>query len=134
MVKSDRNWDLASAPLLVGLQRRRRLPAPHRGRRELGARRRTRGTDGGDGGACESGASSSSRSDYKSTNIAISTLDGTTLSGSFVSSGATKPGLDDSRSRATSTSRSCRRPRGACVIIDRYGTNVLTWMNLSTRA
>jgi hypothetical protein len=69
-------------------------------------------------------------SDYKSTNIAISNLEGTTLSASFVSSGATKPGL------ALAISGDVDVPTVApaskrVVILDRYGTNVITWMNLS---
>ena len=47
---------------------------------------------GGDSGACER-AVVIVTSDFKSTNIAISSLDGVTQSPSFVSSGATKPGL-----------------------------------------
>jgi hypothetical protein len=69
-------------------------------------------------------------SDYKSTNIVVSTLDGTTLSGSFVSSGATKPGL------ALALSGDVDVPfappaSGRVLLIDRYGTNVLTWMDLA---
>lgn len=69
-------------------------------------------------------------SDYESTNIAVSRLDGTTLSPSFVSSGATKPGL------ALALSGDVDVPRvapasGRLLLIDRYGTNVLTWMNLA---
>ncbi len=69
-------------------------------------------------------------SDYHSTNIAISSLDGTTLSGSFVSSGATKPGL------ALALSGDVDVPlvapaSGRLLLIDRYGTNVLTWMDVA---
>jgi hypothetical protein len=79
--------------------------------------------------ACES-AVAIVTSDYKSTNIAIAALDGTTLSGSFVSSGATKPGL------ALALSGDVDVPlvppaSGRVVLIDRYGTNVLTWMDLA---
>ncbi len=95
------------------------------------------GADGGDGGA-DGGAAASCEtgvvvvtSDYQSTNIAVSRLDGTTLSGSFVSSGATKPGL------ALVLSGDVDVPlvapaSGRLLLIDRYGTNVLTWMDLAT--
>jgi hypothetical protein len=79
--------------------------------------------------ACERGVAIVT-SDYESTNIAVSKLDGTTLSASFVSSGATKPGLAlaisgdvDVPSFAPASKR--------VVILDRYGTNVITWMNLA---
>jgi hypothetical protein len=79
--------------------------------------------------ACESGVVIVT-SDYKSTNIAVSKLDGTTLSGSFVSSGATKPGL------ALALSGDVDVPlvapaSGKLLLLDRYGTNVLTWMNVA---
>ncbi len=86
--------------------------------------------DGGaDGGSCES-ALAIVCSDYKSTNIAISSLEGVTQSASFVSSGATKPGL------ALALSGDVDVPVVApaskrVVVIDRYGTSVLTWMNLA---
>ncbi len=86
------------------------------------------GAEGGTATTCESGVVIVT-SDFKSTNIAISKLDGTTLSGSFVSSGATKPGL------ALALSGDVDVPRvapasGRVVLIDRYGTDVLTWMKL----
>lgn len=86
-------------------------------------------TEGAAGVSCESGVVVVT-SDYKSTNIAVSRLDGTTLSGSFVSSGAAKPGL------ALALSGDVDVPRvapasGRLLLIDRYGTNVLTWMNLA---
>jgi hypothetical protein len=88
------------------------------------------GAEGGAGPACERGVVIVT-SDYRSTNIVVSTLDGTTLSGSFVSSGATKPGL------ALALSGDVDVPfvppaSGRLLILDRYGTNVLTWMNLRT--
>lgn len=69
--------------------------------------------------------------DYVTTNIAISNLDGTTLSASFVSSGSTAPGL------TTTLSGDVEVPfvppaSGRVVLIDRYGTNVLTWMDPAT--
>jgi hypothetical protein len=80
--------------------------------------------------ACESGVVIVT-SDYQSTNIVVSQLDGTTLSGSFVSSGATKPGL------ALALSGDVDVPlvapaSGRLLLLDRYGTNVLTWMNVAT--
>jgi hypothetical protein len=86
--------------------------------------------DGGsDGGACERGVVIVA-SDYNSTNIVISSLEGVTQSASFVSSGAVKPGL------ALALSGDVDVPvvppaSKRVVIIDRYGTNVLTWMNLA---
>jgi hypothetical protein len=79
--------------------------------------------------ACETGVVIVT-SDYQSTNIAVSKLDGTTLSQSFVSSGATKPGL------ALALSGDVDVPlvapaSGRLLLVDRYGTNVLTWMNVA---
>jgi len=70
-------------------------------------------------------------SDYKSTNIVVSSLDGVTQSQSFVSSGAAKPGL------ALAISGDVDVPFTApgskrVVILDRYGTNVITWMDLAS--
>ncbi|WP_437839287.1 hypothetical protein [Sorangium sp. So ce1153] len=93
-----------------------------------------RGGGGGGGpdtpGACERGVVIVT-SDYQSTNIAISELDGTTLSPSFVSSGATKPGLSLALSGDVDVPATAP-PSGRVVLIDRYGTNVLTWMDLET--
>ncbi len=94
-----------------------------------GARGDGGGADGGAAASCETGVVIVT-SDYKSTNIAVSRLDGTTLSGSFVSSGATKPGL------ALALSGDVDVPlvapaSGRLLLIDRYGTNVLTWMDLA---
>ncbi len=85
--------------------------------------------DGATPAACETGVVIVT-SDYQSTNIAVSKLDGTTLSGSFVSSGATKPGL------ALALSGDVDVPRvapasGRLVLVDRHATNVLTWMNVA---
>jgi hypothetical protein len=72
-------------------------------------------------------------SDYRSTNIVVSHLDGTTLSASFVSSGATKPGLALALSGDVDVPFG--RPRsGRVVLIDRYGTNVMTWMDVASGA
>jgi hypothetical protein len=69
--------------------------------------------------------------DYKSTNIGITKLDGTPLSSSFISSGAAKPGL------ALALSGDVDVPRAApmskrVVLIDRFGSNVVTWMDLES--
>ncbi|WP_437927808.1 hypothetical protein WMF37_00805 [Sorangium sp. So ce291] len=96
----------------------------------------TGGVEGGGGsdpdtpGACGRGVVIVT-SDYQSTNIAISALDGTTLSPSFVSSGATRPGLSLALSGDVDVPATAP-PSGRVVLIDRYGTNVLTWMDLET--
>jgi hypothetical protein len=91
------------------------------------------GTDSGEGGAVAvcPGALSVVCTDYTTSNIEIANLDGTSLSGSFVSSGSTPTGL------TTALSGDVDVPfvppaSGRVVIIDRYGTDVLTWMNLSS--
>jgi hypothetical protein len=70
-------------------------------------------------------------SDYKSTNIVVSNLDGTTLSGSFVSSAATKPGLTLALSGDVDVPFVAPASK-RLVLIDRFGTNVLTWMKVDT--
>jgi hypothetical protein len=70
-------------------------------------------------------------SDYKSTNIAIANLRGTTLSGSFVSSGSTKPGLSLALSGDVDVPFVAPASE-RLVLLDRYGTNVLTWMDVAT--
>lgn len=92
----------------------------------------TTGGDSAEGGpvaACP-GALSVVCSDYTTSNIEIANLDGTSLSGSFVSSGSTPTGL------TTALSGDVDVPfvppaSGRVLVIDRYGTDVLTWMNLS---
>jgi hypothetical protein len=69
-------------------------------------------------------------SDYKSTNIAIAGIDGTTLSDSFVSSGTVAPGLTLALSGDVDVPL-VAPASGRVVLIDRYGTNVLTWMDLT---
>ncbi len=69
--------------------------------------------------------------DYKSTNIAISKLDGTTLSGSFISSGATKPGLGMALSGDVVVPFEAPTS-GRVVLLDRYGSNVITWIDLAS--
>lgn len=70
-------------------------------------------------------------SDFKSTNVVVSGLDGVTLSGSFVSSAAAKPGLTLALSGDVDVPYVAPRSRRA-VILDRYGTNVITWLNVDT--
>ncbi|WP_437493299.1 hypothetical protein WME75_20315 [Sorangium sp. So ce1014] len=89
-----------------------------------------RGGDPGAPRACERGVVIVT-SDYQSTNIVVSRLDGTTLSPSFVSSGAAKPGLSLALSGDVDVPATAP-PSGRVVLIDRYGTNVLTWMDLET--
>jgi hypothetical protein len=72
-------------------------------------------------------------SDYRSTNLVLSNLDGTTLSPSFVSSGATKPGLALALSGDVDVPFA-RPPSGRAVLIDRYGTDVVTWMDVASAA
>lgn len=71
--------------------------------------------------------------DYTTTNIAISRLDGITLSGSFVSSGSTATGLTTALSGDIAVPF-VPPPSGRVLLIDRYGTNVLTWMDPATAA
>ncbi|WP_437948302.1 hypothetical protein WME98_48055 [Sorangium sp. So ce296] len=101
------------------------LPPPSTGGVQAGG-----GSDPGAPAACERGVVIVT-SDYQSTNIAISELDGTTLSPSFVSSGATKPGLSLALSGDVDVPATAP-PSGRVVLLDRYGTNVITWMDLET--
>ncbi len=82
-----------------------------------------------DGGVCPSSVSIMA-SDYTSTDIAIAKTDGTTLSGAFVSSGSTIPGLSLALSGDVDVPF-VPPASGRVVVIDRYGTNVLTWMDLA---
>jgi hypothetical protein len=72
-------------------------------------------------------------SDFSSTNIALSSLDGTTLSGSFVSSGATTPGLGLALSGDVDVPF-VAPASGRVVLLDRLATSVITWMNPATGA
>jgi hypothetical protein len=72
-------------------------------------------------------------SDFMSTNVALSNLDGTTLSGSFVSSGAAKPGLTLALSGDVDVP-AVAPASGHVLLIDRFGTDVLTWMDPVTAA
>jgi hypothetical protein len=85
---------------------------------------------GGDAGAaCERGVVIVT-SDYKSTNIVISSLDGTTQSASFISSAATKPGLSLAISGDVDVPITAPASKRV-VLLDRFGTDVVTWMNLA---
>jgi hypothetical protein len=71
-------------------------------------------------------------SDYSSTQIALSSLDGTTLSESFLSSASTKTdGLAFALSGDV-TLPSSPPLSGRVVVIDRFGTNVITWADPRT--
>ncbi len=85
--------------------------------------------DGGAGAHCPS-AVSVVCSDYTSTNIAIAGADGTARSGSFVSSGSATPGLSLALSGDVDVPF-VPPASGRVVVIDRYGTDVLTWMDLA---
>ncbi len=91
-----------------------------------------RGGEAGAAKACDRGLAVVT-SDHKSTNLAIVGLDGTPRSGSFVSSGATLPGLSMALSGDVdlpSVTPASKR----VVILDRYGANVITWMDLTSAA
>ncbi|HET9929893.1 MAG TPA: hypothetical protein VFQ35_04365 [Polyangiaceae bacterium] len=71
-------------------------------------------------------------SDYASTQVALSTLEGQTLSRSFISTGSAKT---DGLSFALSGDvvlPSSRPASGRVVLVDRFGTNVLTWLDPAT--
>lgn len=70
-------------------------------------------------------------SDYSSTNIAVARLDGTTLSGSFVSSGSVAPGLTLALSGDIEVPF-VSPPSGRMILIDESTASVLTWMDPST--
>jgi hypothetical protein len=71
-------------------------------------------------------------SDYVSTQIALSALDGTTLSASFLSTGSTETdGLAFALSGDVVVPSS-RPSSGRVVLLDRFGTNVITWADPSS--
>lgn len=70
-------------------------------------------------------------SDYSSTNIAVARPDGTTVSGSFVSSGSVAPGLTLALS-GDIVVPDVAPPSGRMVLIDESTASVLTWMDPST--
>lgn len=67
-------------------------------------------------------------SDYQSTNIALAALDGTTLFGSCVSSAAATPKLSLALSGDVALPSEAPESREV-VLIDRFGTNVITWLD-----
>jgi hypothetical protein len=70
--------------------------------------------------------------DYVSTQVAISALDGETLSASFVSTAsASGSGLAFPLSGDVAVP-STRPPSGRVVLVDRFGTNVVTWLDPET--
>ena len=93
---------------------------------------------GGAGGA--GGASANDRcpagvtvvlSDYLSTQIALSSLQGETRSASFLSTASTSSGLAFALSGDV-TVPSAAPASGKIVLLDRYGTNVISWANPKT--
>ncbi len=71
-------------------------------------------------------------SDYVSTQVGISALDGETLSASFVSTAsASASGLAFPLSGDVVVP-STRPPSGRVVLVDRFGTNVVTWLDPQT--
>lgn len=88
----------------------------------------TGGVAPGDGGPCPDGVTIV-LSDYRSSQIALATVDGTTLSESFVSTASVKTdGLSFALSGDVVLPKT--RPRsGRVVLLDRFGTNVVTWMD-----
>lgn len=86
----------------------------------------TGGVNNGGAGACPNGLCVL-LSDYSSTQVALSGLDGETSSRSFISTGSAKT---DGLSFALSGDvvlPSSRTRSGEVVLIDRFGTNVVTW-------
>jgi hypothetical protein len=70
--------------------------------------------------------------DYISTQVAISALDGETLSASFVSTASgSASGLAFALSGDVAVP-STRPPSGRVVLVDRFGTNVVTWLDPET--
>lgn len=67
-------------------------------------------------------------SDYQSTNVALTALDGTTLLSSCVSSASAKPNLSLALSGDVALPSEAPDSR-EIVLIDRFGTNVITWLD-----
>lgn len=97
------------------------------------------GSEGGAGGAGGGNGSENCAdgvavvlSDYISTQIALSTLEGETQSESFISTGSSKTdGLSFALSGDVGLPSS-RTSSGKVVLIDRFGTNVITWVAPAT--
>jgi hypothetical protein len=70
--------------------------------------------------------------DYISTQVAISALDGETLSASFVSSASASASSVAFPLSGDVAVPSTRPPSGRVVLVDRYGTNVITWLDPET--
>ena len=86
----------------------------------------TGGVPRGDGGACPDGVAVV-LSDYRSTQVALSTTEGTTQSESFVSTASVRSdGLSFALSGDVVLPNE-RPPSGRVVLIDRYGTNVVSF-------
>jgi hypothetical protein len=93
----------------------------------------TGGVPGAGEGSCPSGAVVV-LSDYASSQVALVGLDGTVLSESLVSSASSEThGLAYPLSGAV-VLPSARPSSGSVVLIDRYGTNVITWIDPETAA
>jgi hypothetical protein len=69
--------------------------------------------------------------DYSSTNVGILDLEGAVLAPSIVSSGSAKPGLTQALSGDIDVPRTAPRS-GRLVLLDRFGTNVTTWIDPTT--
>jgi hypothetical protein len=91
----------------------------------------TGGVDGGPPGKCPAGVTVV-LSDYVSTQIALSSLSGETQSASFLSTGSTKTdGLAFALSGDVIVPSSTPSS-GSVVLLDRYGTNVISWADPKT--
>ncbi len=91
----------------------------------------TGGVARGDGGVCPDGAVVV-LSDYGSSQVALTSVEGVTLSESFVSTASRQAdGLAFALSGDTIVP-GLRPPSGRVVLIDRFGTNVLTWLDPTT--
>ncbi len=89
--------------------------------------------DGGDdaGGTCDQGAVVL-LTDYMSTQIALSALDGTTRSASFLSTASTKASGDAFPLSGDVVLPRTTPPSGRVVLIDSAGTDVITWADPAT--
>jgi hypothetical protein len=85
------------------------------------------GTQGSGSDECPSGTVIV-LSDYMSTQIALSNLEGATQSASFISTGSAPPGLAFPLGGDVVVPSSAPAS-GRVVLLDRFGTNALTWLN-----
>lgn len=91
-------------------------------------------SDAGDAGtalACDRGAVVL-MTDYMSTQVALTKQDGTPLSTSFVSTASTKASGVAFALSGDVVLPNVRPPSGRVVLLDRYGTNVVTWLDPGT--